>query len=339
LRLGETIGRRILTVGQAGHKVVSSSLLAPQAELLAQNTPLVEGVLMSERENDPIGLRLEWAVQIAREAGNSTLRYFRQADLRIEQKADDSPVTAADREAEQLLRRRIAERFPHDAILGEELGGSDGTSGFQWVLDPIDGTKSFIHGVPLYTTLVAVLEQGQESGKKDQTRVADLDRLLSTHNSRPCIGVIDAPATGETVYAASGQCCWYLAARSAEPKAARVSTTSRLRDGTLLTSDTAGFATARRRDATEAWLALQREARMTRTWGDGYGYLLVATGRAEVMIDPIMNLWDAATLQPILEEAGGQFTDWQGVPTVHSGEGLATNGLVADEVLAVVQGW
>jgi histidinol-phosphatase len=271
---------------------------------------------MAAKEKDPVGSRLEWAVQIAREAGDGTLHHFRRADLRVERKADDSPVTVADREAEQLLRKRIAERFPEDGVLGEEFGTTDGTSGFQWVLDPIDGTKSFIHGVPLYTTLVAVLE-------KDVPRV----------------GVIDVPATGETVYAATGAGCWYLAERGAKPQAAKVSSVSRLKDGLVTTCDVAGFATSRKRDAMDAWVALQRTARLTRTWGDGYGYLMVATGRAEVMIDPVMNLWDAATMQPILEEAGGRFTDWRGEATVHSGEGIATNGLVAEEVLAIVRGW
>ena len=107
----------------------------------------------------------------------------------------------------------------------------------------------------------------------------------------------------------------------------------------MLTSESKSFRTARNRDATQIWVALERTARLTRTWGDGYGYLMVATGRAEVMIDPVMNLWDAATMQPILEEAGGRFTDWRGEATVHSGEGIASNGLVTDEVLAIVRGW
>ncbi len=281
---------------------------------------------MSASENDPVAARLEWAVQIAREAGDATLRHFRRADLLVERKADDSPVTVADREAELLLRERIAERFPKDGVVGEEMGTSAGTSGFEWVLDPIDGTKSFIHGVPLYTTLVAVMRE--VGGRRSEVGV-----------SEPCIGVIDAPATGETVYAASGHGCWYLAERGAKPLAARVSSVARLRDGLVLTCDVASFATARKRDAMEAWIALQRAARLTRTWGDGYGYMMVATGRAEVMIDPVMNLWDAATMQTILEEAGGRFTDWRGAPTVHSGEGIASNSLMADEVLAIVRGW
>src|SRR5882757_2957263 len=125
-----------------------------------------------------IAERLQFAVEIAREAGDGTLRYFRRLDLAVERKADQSPVTVADRSAEELLRQRIGDRFPNDAIIGEELGEKAGQSGFQWILDPIDGTKSFIHGVPLYTTLIAVLRDGE-----------------------PVAGVIHAPAVGETVYA------------------------------------------------------------------------------------------------------------------------------------------
>lgn len=270
---------------------------------------------MSTANQDPLQRRLDWAVEIAREAGRLTLRYFRQSDLRVERKQDDSPVTVADREAEALLRRRIAERFPDDGILGEELGTEEGTSGYQWVLDPIDGTKSFIHGVPLYTTLVAVLQDQQ-----------------------PRLGVIHAPACRETIYAAAGQGCWYLPDEGVPPLAAHVSQVSRLGEGLLLTSEVASFATRRSSDATDVYLQLQRAARLARTWGDGYGYLLVATGRAEVMIDPVVNVWDAAPLQTILEEAGGKFCDWQGRPTVHAGDAVATNGLVAEEVLALTKG-
>src|SRR5262249_42104884 len=146
-----------------------------------QRVARAEKVAMSSSANDAVHARLEWAVQIAREAGDGTLRHFRGRDLGVERKKDHSPVTIADPEAEQLLRRRIAERFPDDAVLGEEFGEAAGKSGFQWVLDPIDGTRSFVHGVPLYTTLVAVLAENE-----------------------PQIGVIYAPACGELVYAASG---------------------------------------------------------------------------------------------------------------------------------------
>jgi len=271
---------------------------------------------MAHSLGDPVETRLEWAVRIAREAGDLTLGYFRRPNLAVEFKADASPVTAADRAAEQLLRKRIAERFPNDSILGEEFGAAVGSSGYQWVLDPIDGTKSFVHGVPLYTTLVAVLAEEQ-----------------------PLLGVICAPACGEMVYAAKGSGCWYTDSRSgdAAPSAARVSAVERLSDSLLLTSEVASFATSRAKDALPTYLELQKASRLARTWGDGYGYLMVATGRAEVMIDPVMNLWDAAALQTVIEEAGGRFTDWQGRATVHAGEAIATNGLVAEEVLVITR--
>src|SRR5829696_1748662 len=165
-----------------------------------------------------IAERLQIAVEIAREAGDGTLRYFRRSDLAVERKADQSPVTIADRAAEELLRQRIGDRFPQDGIIGEELGEQAGQSGFQWVLDPIDGTKSFIHGVPLYTTLVAVLE-----------------------NDEPQVGVIYAPALSETVYAAKGSGCWYTCSSAKKPQAARVSTVASLSEGLLLTTEVEGF--------------------------------------------------------------------------------------------------
>lgn len=243
-----------------------------------------------------------------------SLKHFRQADLEVEHKADHSPVTIADRLAEELLRERIGGKFPDDAILGEEFGASDGTSEYQWILDPIDGTKSFIHGVPLFTTLIAVLK-----------------------NNGPCIGVINAPATNELVYAASGKGAWYTSSDRPTPSPARVSNVKTLGESLLLTSEIEGFGKRSRGSALETFIRLQAKARVARTWGDGYGYLMVATGRAEVMIDPMMNLWDAAPLQTIIEEAGGRFTDWKGNATIRSGESIATNGLVTDEVLALTQ--
>jgi histidinol-phosphatase len=270
---------------------------------------------MASDTADPRKLRLDWAVKIAHEAGRHTLKYFRRGDLEVERKADDSPVTIADREAEELLRLRIAERFPADGLLGEELGAIESKSGYQWVLDPIDGTKSFIRGVPLYSTLVAVLLDGE-----------------------PCIGVIHAPATSETVYADTGGGSWYLPGKGQQPRQAQVSRVSRMQDSLVLTSEVANFAKRLSGDTSDVFHELEHRARLARTWGDGYGYLMVATGRAEVMIDAVMNLWDAAPLQPILEEAGGRFSDWQGRATVHSGDAIATNGLIADEVLTLTKG-
>jgi histidinol phosphatase-like enzyme (inositol monophosphatase family) len=261
-----------------------------------------------------IAERLQFAVDIAREAGDGTLRYFRRSDLTIERKADHSPVTVADRSAEELLRQRIGDRFSEDGIIGEEFGEQAGRNGFQWILDPIDGTKSFIHGVPLYTTLIAVLQ-----------------------NDEPRVGVIHAPALGETVYAAKGAGCWCTFGSAKKPQAARVSTVASLGESLLLTTEVEGFRQRPSGDATDVFMRLQRSARVARTWGDGYGYLMVATGRAEVMIDPIVNLWDAACLLPIIEEAGGQFSDWKGNATIRAGEALATNGRVGREVLAMTR--
>ncbi|HEX5102248.1 MAG TPA: histidinol-phosphatase [Pirellulaceae bacterium] len=254
--------------------------------------------------------RLDVVLSAGKEAGRLTLQYFQQGNFQVERKSDASPVTIADRAAEQLLRERIAAAFPRDGIIGEEFGTSEGTSGFNWILDPIDGTKSFIHGVPLYGTLIGV-----------------------EHEGRCLAGLIFMPALDEGVYASAGQGAWHFRGAS-QPTPARVSTKAKLSDGLFLTSAVNTFA---ERGALAAFEALQHAAYITRTWGDCYGYLLVATGRAEAMVDPIMNLWDIAPLQPILEEAGGTLTDWQGNATIHGGEAIGTNGLVLEEVLAATR--
>ena len=223
-------------------------------------------------------------------------------------------MTVADRRREELLRERIAERFPQDGILGEEFGSVAGSSGFQWMLDPIDGTKSFIHGVPLYTTLVAVLRgRGFVSGRHSCARDGrnglcsswpqSCGTSAAEANRRDAGSGLESRSTGRRVCCSRAKLC-------------------RLR--------------GRSPNALEMYLQLQATARLARTWGDGYGYMMVATGRAEVMIDPVMNLWDVASLKPIIEEAGGTFTDWKGQATIHSGEAIASNGLVTGEVMAIV---
>ncbi len=254
--------------------------------------------------------RLALAIEAAQEAGRITLEYFRRDDLNIELKPDDTPVTVADRSAEQHLRKRIAAAFPSDAILGEEMPEQAGTSGFRWILDPIDGTKSFIHGVPLYSTLVGLECEGES-----------------------VLGVIRVPALDECVYAACGLGAWYVHA-DRPPRRAQVSSKRTLSQSLFVTSEVVNFDRTGRRGAYDR---IQAAARLTRTWGDGYGYLMVATGRADVMIDPLMALWDAAALLPVIEEAGGVFTDWRGNRTIHGGEGVATNGLVTREVLGLLR--
>lgn len=253
--------------------------------------------------------RLEVGLAAAREAGRLTLDYFGRDGLNVEWKPDASPVTVADRQAEQLLRERILAQFPDDGILGEEFGASEGTSGCRWILDPIDGTKSFIHGVPLYGTLV-----GMEC------------------ESRSELGIIVIPALDECLHAARGKGAWH--ARGGEhPRRVHVSNVAALAESLFVTSEVASFAA---RDAAEVYERLQSACRLARTWGDCYGYLMVATGRAELMVDPIMNVWDAAAVLPVIEEAGGTFTDWSGRPTIHSGEGVATNGKVTAETLRLL---
>jgi len=254
--------------------------------------------------------RLDFAISIGRDAGQHTLKYFQQADLAVERKSDNSPVTVADREAELLMRRRITMAFPDDAVLGEEFGETPGSTGFRWILDPIDGTKSFIGGVPLYSTLIGVEFEGSS-----------------------VLGLIGVPALDEMVFAALGHGAYYCRG-DATPRPTRVSSRDRLAEGIFVTSQVDSFDA---RGACEAFLRLQRATYITRTWGDAYGYLLVATGRAEVMVDPIMNLWDAAAILPILVEAGGTFTDWQGRATTAGGEGVATNGRVLEEVLQITR--
>lgn len=258
------------------------------------------------RHND-LSQRLELALAAAREAGDITLTYFRESNYAVEWKHDRSPVTVADRAAEQHLRDRIAATFPGDAILGEELPDRPGESGFRWILDPIDGTKSFIAGVPLYGTLIGVEFEG-----------------------RSVVGVIHIPALDETAYAGDEGAWLVRGGRPPEP--ARVSRTAQLSDAVFCTSAIKTFTRTGRR---EAFDELDHACRLTRTWGDCYGYLLLASGRADIMVDPQMNVWDCAALQPIIEAAGGTFTDWGGEPTIHGGDAIATNGLLREEVLAI----
>ena len=264
---------------------------------------------MSGRElkssTDGVGLKelLDFGVSAAREAGEITLRYFKK-EFETRLKGKDNFVTQADLEAEEHLRRRIAERFPEDAIVGEEGGETAGSTGRRWILDPIDGTYSFVHGVPFYGVLLGVEVEGE-----------------------PAVGVINLPALGEMVYAAKGLGCFW----NGEP--ARVSQTEKLEDALLLSTD---FGSCARHGFGAAADALQRRAAQRRTWGDCYGYALVATGRADVMLDPVLNVWDCAALLPVLEEAGGTFTDWGGLRSIHTGNGVATNGALFGEVMRII---
>jgi histidinol phosphatase-like enzyme (inositol monophosphatase family) len=244
---------------------------------------------------------LDAAVEIAREAGELTLRWFRARDLVVDSKADGTPVTAADRAAERLVRERLHERFPADGVLGEEEAEATGTSGRRWIVDPVDGTKAFARGVPLYSTLLAL---DDEHG--------------------PAVGVIVLPAMGQAVYAGRGLGCW------ADGAPARVSTTAALDDAWLTASSYSHW-------DDHALLGVKHAGCHLRTWGDGYGYALVATGRMDAMVDPTVERYDIAAMPVVIAEAGGRFTGIDGAPGAAGGSGVATNGLLHDDLLAVLR--
>jgi myo-inositol-1(or 4)-monophosphatase len=220
-------------------------------------------------------------VELARASGDFIRPLFGQRSLAIELKGDDSPVTAADRGAEELLRKLIKAKFPTHGILGEELGPENTDAEFVWVLDPIDGTKSFITGVPLWATLIALLHRGQ-----------------------PVLGCIHQPILGQLMIG-DGR----VTTLNGAP--VRCRPTTRLAEATLLTSD--WLNPARHQDG-PAFERLAQSARLCRTWADAYGYLLLASGWADLSVDPIMNPWDIAALVPVIRGAGGVITDWQGGP-------------------------
>lgn len=246
---------------------------------------------------------LDFAVGLAEAAGHLTLRYYGHR-VDHDQKGDGSPVTIADREAEAMIRARIAERYPDHGVLGEEFGETNAGAPVRWILDPIDATRSFMRGVPLYGVLIGVEVEGVAT-----------------------VGVCHFPPLRETVAAATGLGCLWNGSLCG------VSPVTRLEDALVLTTDPVMLGTVGK---DPGWPRLQARAGMVRTWGDCYGHALVATGRAEVMVDPIMNVWDCAPFLPILNEAGGRFTDRGGVATIHGGSAVSSNGVLHEEVLALL---
>lgn len=246
---------------------------------------------------------MEAVAEVARAAGNRALEFFSTA-LVVDSKADGSPVTIADRSAEQLAREWIEARFPSDGIVGEEFGIGKPTAKTRWIIDPIDGTSSFVRGVPLWGTLVAVAEG---------------DSVIA--------GAAYFPALDEMIVAAGGEGCWWNNRRCS------VSQVSRIADATVLTTDSSFRRESMRK---ERWDVLAREAALSRTWGDCYGYFLVATGRAEVMVDAVVAQWDVAAFVPVIAEAGGVLTDWDGASTGFGGSAIATNSALAHEVRQIL---
>ncbi len=249
---------------------------------------------------------LDFAAETVYLAGRLTLGYY-NTGVRPDFKADDTPVTVADRLSEQLIRGRIEKTYPDHAVVGEEFGATEGaTASHRWFVDPIDGTKSFMRGVPLYGVLLGLEIEGRVE-----------------------VGATYFPGTDELLCAATGEGCWWNGRR------ARVSAATDLRRAYVSTTDLGGFAALGR---IAAWERVARRTYYRVGWGDAYGYMLVATGRIEIMLDPAMHPWDAGPFPPILREAGGYFGDWQGDVTIYGNEGLATTQTLLPDVLALLRG-
>lgn len=244
--------------------------------------------------------RLSFAVDAAYKAGRSTLALF-QAGAEVMTKSDATPVTEADKGAERMIRQLIAQSYPHEAILGEEEGGDTGAPD-RWIIDPIDGTKSFISGVPLYATL-----------------------LSYEQDAKPNVAVCYFPALGDMLHAEEGQGAFL------NGRPIHVSTRDTV-NGASLCCGGSMF----RRGNWEKIIGLMEQALTTRTWCDAYGHALVATGRVDAMLDPIVNHWDISAVSLIVREAGGRFTNFAGADELAS-NALSTNGWLHDEILRALQ--
>lgn len=254
---------------------------------------------------------LDLALRLADIADACTLPRFRAADLTVASKPDRTPVTDADTAAEDALRRALGQERPADAVLGEERGDSGGSAnGRGWVLDPIDGTKNFSRGVPVWATLIALTVHG-----------------------RPVLGVASAPALGQRWWAARGAGAWAVGTGEA-PRRIRVSGVAELADAYVSTTDLNTF---REERTLTGWLALTEACWETRAFGDFWQHCLVAEGVLDIAVDPAANTWDLAAPAAIVAEAGGRLTDLSGADSHTGGNGIASNGLLHDAALAALR--
>ena len=242
-------------------------------------------------------------VELARRSGDFIRPLAAQPGLAVETKADLSPVTAADRGAEELMRGLISKQFPSHGIIGEEFGSERPDAEWVWVLDPIDGTKSFISGVPLWGTLIALLHRGQ-----------------------PVLGCINQPVLNQLVVGDG-------TTTTLNGQPVRCRPTRRIEDATVLTSDP--FNPGKHQDGA-AFQRLIARAKLVRTWGDCYGYFLVAGGWADAMFDPIMNPWDIAALVPVIRGAGGVITNWSGGSAYPADAIVAATPALHGEIIAAL---
>ncbi|OZE36182.1 hypothetical protein CH259_13910 [Rhodococcus sp. 05-2254-4] len=264
---------------------------------LPENATSTEGCNTVE---DSRSARAALGVELARSAGEIARHWFDTSALTVEQKQDGSPVTQADRDIETHIRAGVAEHFPTDGFLGEEFGETSGTSDYRWIVDPIDGTKSFVHGVPLYANLIA-LEEGEQI----------------------VFGVINLPSANILMHAERGKGCW----KNGEQ--VHVSTRTDL-DGAYV------MATWLEDWHPDTIVDLHATGAVLRTWGDAYGYMMVASGQADAVVDYTTQIYDLAPMPVIIEEAGGTFTSLDGARDFDKGNGIATNGAIHDSVLKIV---
>ena len=248
--------------------------------------------------------RYELAIEAARTAGQIAHRYF-NGEFTVEWKSDASPVTVADRETEQSLRQTLLAAFPNDGFLGEEFGDTPGSSGFRWIIDPIDGTRSFVRGIPLWATLVGLEYQGEQIA-----------------------GIAEAPALGHTYRALRGDGAYR------NDRRIHVSDVSDLSQALVFYSSLSWFIKAERH---EQFHELVRRTDRTRGYGDFYGFVLVAQGSGELMVEHGVHAWDVAAVKPLIEEAGGRFSDWSGTPSIHRPDVLISNGKLHDAALALLR--
>lgn len=255
---------------------------------------------------------LALALELADAADSITVPRFRASDLVVETKPDLTPVSDADTAVERMLRDRLAADRPGDAVVGEEFGSSAGAprNGRRWIVDPIDGTASYVRGMPVWATLLGL---------------QDGDRMT--------VGVVSAPALQRRWWAARGAGAHALDRLSPTPRRLRVSAVGKLEDAQLCFSDTD---TWEERDLLDGLMALSRRCWRTRGFGDFWQYMLVAEGAADIGCEAVVSLWDLAAPLLIVEEAGGTFTDLAGVATADGGDALATNGLLHEDALALV---
>jgi histidinol phosphatase-like enzyme (inositol monophosphatase family) len=277
---------------------------------------------VDERE---LNRRSKLMLAAAARAGEHSLSFFQRetGGLAVDWKANGTEVTQADRQGEDIIRGLIETNFPDDAVVGEEHGSREGKSGWSWCIDPIDGTRSFAHGVPLYSVLIGLQYTDSRWGEG-----------VSTAGPRSVAGVIELPALGERVYATQGQGAWWERKGGDVKTIARVSSCDRLDRALMCTTS---FDYYKKSGRLEILDRLNNAVGSVRGWSDAYLFALAATGRIDIAIDPVMNPWDNGPFPTIFREAGGVFTSWKGEDRIDGGDGVAANPALHAQVLKLLQ--